>query len=94
LPKTCLFMAKSKTRMKQADLLEKLAKAKQERLNSGAAPVILSAEEIKEQNDRLRFEQLLKSKGGAVLNDISSDGYLTRQQEEEEIDAKSKLRFG
>ncbi|GKY99066.1 hypothetical protein MPSEU_000862300 [Mayamaea pseudoterrestris] len=96
-PRTCLSMAKSKTRSKQAELRDKLAKAKQEKLSGGAADsassndatlLKLSAEEIKEQNDRRRFEQLLRSQGGSVLNDFSKDGYLSQQQEEEEIIAK------
>ena len=85
-------MAKSKTRSKQADLRDKLAKAKQEKVTvSGTAS--LTAQEIKEQNDRLRFEQLLRSKGGAVLNDFSKDGYLSPQQEDEVIQAKSKCHI-
>ena len=49
--------------------------------------VMMTDQEIKERNDRLRFEQLLQSESFKALNDFSSEGYLNRQQEEEEINA-------
>jgi hypothetical protein len=85
---------------KQADLMKKLREAKQQaKEDSGetddesASPkenAKLSAKEIKERNDRLRFEELLATGGSSVLNDYSADGYLNRQQEEEEISAARK----
>ena len=89
----------NKTRNKQADLQRKLQLAKQQKQeqsgeNENAAKEggdnqekPLSEKEIKERNDRLRFEELLKKEGAKVMNDYSSDGYLNRQQEEEEIQA-------
>lgn len=53
----------------------------------------LSDKEIRERNDRLRFEELLKKGTVHVMNDYSSDGYLNRQQEEDEIDAVRKCTF-
>ena len=49
----------------------------------------LSDKEIKERNDRLRFEELLK-KQATSLNDVSSDSYLSKAQEDAEIDAYRK----
>lgn len=49
----------------------------------------LSDKEIKEQNDRRRFDELLKSSSVSVSG-ISSDGYLSKQQEDLEIDALRK----
>ena len=85
-----LHMAKSKSLSKQADLRRKMELAKQQKeeviVQSGVT-LELSAREIKERNDRLRFEELLKKEAGNVLNDYGSDSYLTNQQEEEEITA-------
>jgi hypothetical protein len=86
---------------KQADLMKKLQQAKQQAKESSGETdndesasstenTKLSAKEIKERNDRLRFKQLLETGGSSVLNDYSSDGYLNRQQEEEEISAARK----
>ena len=50
-------------------------------------PKALTAEQIKERNDRKRFEQLLQREGSKSLNNYNSDGYLSREQEEEEITA-------
>jgi hypothetical protein len=87
----------NKARNKQAALRKKLEEAKRQNSPTTEDEVqrdekkrLLSEEEIKERNDRLRFEQLLKSKASIVLNDYSSEGYLNRQQEEEEIDAARK----
>jgi hypothetical protein len=95
---TTLGMAKSIS--KQAELMKKLQQAKQlAKESSGetdaesASPTEntkLSAKEIKERNDRLRFQELLATSGSSVMNDYSSDGYLNRQQEEEEISAARK----
>lgn len=102
---SCLFLAKSSSRNKQADLRQKLEEAKRQNNNQQQSDsdnnasvtnnnVDDSSKEndiIKMRNDRLRFEELLKKSSGNVLNDFSSDGYLTKQQEEEEINASGKL---
>jgi hypothetical protein len=85
---------------KQADLMKKLKEAKQQAKESSGEVddeseipkkvSELSAQEVKERNDRLRFQQLLAEGGTSMLNDYSSDGYLNRQQEEEEISAARK----
>lgn len=92
---TVLSMAK-KMQNKQAELAKKLALAKQQNAlkegvdaTSSRGTGRLTDSEIKERNDRLRFEELLK-KQTASLNDISSDGYLSKQQEDAEIDAYRK----
>jgi len=96
-----LFLGKglNKAKNKQLALKQKLEEAKRKKLQeAGSADDTnakelqkLSDEEIQERNDRLRFEELLKKGSANVLNDYSSDGYLNRQQEEEEIDAYRKL---
>lgn len=86
-------MAKSKSLSKQADLRRKMELAKQQKeqeiVQSGLT-LELTAQEIKERNDRLRFQELLKKEAGNVLNDYGSDSYLNKQQEEEEITAARK----
>ncbi len=93
---TSLWMAK-KIRNKQAELAKKMALAKEQNAqNEGVDPGSphalerLSDKEMRERNDRLRFEELLR-KQTASLNDISSDGYLSKLQEEADIDAYRKL---
>ena len=92
---TTLFMGKSIN--KQAELRKKMEMAKKQK--AGAVPAseeaddqkkALSDQDIKERNDRLRFDELLKKSSAAVFNDYSSDGYLNKQQEEEEINAQRK----
>jgi len=89
-----LDMAK-KLRNKQAELMKKLSDAKKQKQASGAAEETpkdakkLSDKEMKEMNDRRRFDELLKSNAGAMGN-IALDGYLTREQEEAEIEAYRK----
>lgn len=88
-----LYMAKSKSLNKQADLRRKMELAKQqkeEKIVESGLTLELTAQEIKERNDRLRFEELLKKEAGNVLNDYGSDSYLNKQQEEEEIAAARK----
>ena len=91
---TSLQMAK-KMKNKQAEMAKKMADAKKQ-TTGGETPVdasgtaILSAQEMKEQNDRLRFKDLLETQGSSVFSDYSSDGYLNRKQEEEEIMAFSE----
>jgi hypothetical protein len=83
----------NRAKNKQGDLKRKLELAKQQNKESndagGSSQSQPSPQEIRERNDRMRFEELLKksSVSAAVLNDYSSDGYLTREQEEEEISA-------
>lgn len=87
----------NKARNKQAELRRKMELAKQQNRKADdeddangddkSSSGRLSDEEMKERNDRLRFEELLKRGSSSVLNDFSSDGYLTKEQEEEEINA-------
>lgn len=88
-----------KAKNKQAALRQKVEDAKrqkqEEKGNAGLEiskcdKSNLSDKEIRERNDRLRFEELLKKGTANILNDFSSDGYLNREQEEEEIDAVRK----
>jgi competence protein ComGC len=44
---------------------------------------------MQDRNDRLRFEELLKTQP-ASMNDVASDGYLSKEQEEAEINAMRK----
>uniref|UniRef100_A0A7R9ZL38 DUF4174 domain-containing protein n=1 Tax=Craspedostauros australis TaxID=1486917 RepID=A0A7R9ZL38_9STRA len=83
---TQLHMAK-KLKNKQFELAKKLAEAKKQKAATDPKAAKLSKQEIKERNDRLRFEELLETRSGSTLNDYSSDGYLNREQEEEEINA-------
>jgi hypothetical protein len=88
-------MASSKAQNKQAALRQKMEAAKRQNQNSVSEistekSASLSDVDIKERNDRLRFEELLKKGAANVLNDYGTDGYLNRQQEEEEIDAVRK----
>ena len=85
-----LDMAK-KLRNKQADLAAKMAALKKEKSEKpeGSKTKRSTDEELKEQNDRLRFDELLKTQSTS-LNSVSSDGYLSREQEDEEINAFSK----
>jgi hypothetical protein len=88
-----LNMAKSKSLNKQADLRRKMERVKQqkeEEIVQSGMTIELTAQEIRERNDRLRFEELLKKEAGNVLNDYGLDSYLSKQQEEEEITAARK----
>ena len=93
-----LFMGKglNKAKNKQGLLKQKMEEAKRQNLDTTenaettAGTQKLTDREIRERNDRLRFEELLKKGSSSVLNDYSSDGYLNKQQEEEEIDAFRK----
>ena len=94
-----LYMAKGKN--KQAELRQKLEEAKRQnqiqqdgtsnKQQQQEQYEIFNQKTIQEKNDRLRFEELLQKGTANVLNDYSSDGYLNKQQEEEEIDAVRKL---
>ena len=100
---TSLQMGK-KIRNKQAELAQKMKLAKKQAAEkqgldinddddeSNANKGKLSDEEMKEMNDRRRFDDLLKQQA-VTMNDISSDGYLSKQQEEAEMDAVRKFFF-
>ena len=86
----------NKAKNKQAALAQKLKLAREQKdgtisqkaqETSEASIASLSDAEIKKKNDQLRFEQLLKQEASNVLNNYSSDGYLSKEQEEEEISA-------
>lgn len=100
---TSLGMGKSIN--KQAELRKKmeLAKRKQQQqstddvnnntANSNIQQQQLSDQEMKEENDRKRFEELLRqSKASVVWNDYASteDDYKNQEQIEEEIEASRK----
>lgn len=92
-----LGMAK-KPRNKQAALAEKMALAKKQAAEKEglgqtekAGKEKLTDKEMRERNDRLRFEELLKNQPTS-MNDVASDGYLNKQQEEAEINAMSKWK--
>jgi hypothetical protein len=98
---TALHMAKNSLK-KQADLRRKLELAKQQNKeetdsDSGMGDPAqkqsrMSDAELKEKNDRLRFEELLRKGSSSVLNDYSADGYLNQSQEEEEIEASREYK--
>ena len=107
LTTTELAMGKglNKFKNKQADLKRKMELAKQQKREASgesvdevkddkAAPKTLTDEQIKERNDRKRFEELLQREGAKVLNDYTSDDYLNSKQEEEEITAARKYCTG
>jgi hypothetical protein len=92
----------NRARNKQADLLKKMELARQQKEGDSAtattaaaaadhdAPKSLSSlsnADIKKQNDQKRFEQLLREESSNVLSAYSKDGYLNKEQEEEEITA-------
>jgi hypothetical protein len=95
-----LFMAGGSKSLnnKQAALRQKMELAKRQKMDeeqqhsslSNSKPS-LSDQEVRERNDRLRFEELLRKGSVNVFNDCSTDGYLSRKQEEEEIDAVRKF---
>ena len=90
-----LEMAK-KIRNKQAEMLRKLKQARDQNKDDSAESTEASSstkkrisdEEMKERNDRKRFEELLNSQTSSM--DYNSDGYLNKEQEMEEIDAARK----
>lgn len=100
-----LFGAFNK-RNKQGDLLKKMNEAKKQKEMTGensptadavdTSQVRKSNDEIKKENDMKRFEQLLNSEA-ATINygvDGESDIYMTKKQEEEDIDAGCKCTDG
>ncbi len=89
---TVLFGAFHK-RNKQADLMKKMQQAKEEREEKQPEEKKeLSDEEIKERNDRKRFEELLNREGVTANNyDYGvGDNYLTKEQEEEDMTASQR----
>lgn len=98
---TAIFGAFNK-RNKQADLMKKFEDAKKRREMNEAGlsedeetkeiTDTLSDREIKERNDRKRFEELLDRDtilGGG--DDLSGTNYMTRKQEEENANASYKM---
>ncbi len=96
---TSLFMGK--LRNKQAELQRKMMLAKQQAAQKaienddgsstgGKQKVRMTDEELKEANDRKRFDELLNSQS-ASIGAQSSDNYLSQEQEEENIDAYRKF---
>mmetsp|Transcript_15332 Transcript_15332/g.18160 ORF Transcript_15332/g.18160 Transcript_15332/m.18160 type:complete len:296 (-) Transcript_15332:252-1139(-) len=95
---TVLYRAFHK-KNKQAELLKKLNNAKEKRENddgtdepekiSSTSEPRLSDEDMKKANDLKRFEQLLSSNSGTMSYELDGDGtnYLTKKQEEDDIDA-------
>jgi len=105
---TELYMGKglNKQKNKQMDLKRKmeLAKLQKQGIDTDAdtdaaasaendSKLGLTQEEIKERNDRRRFEQLLQREGTKMFSDYESDGYLNTKQVEEEISAQRKFIF-
>ena len=89
---TVLFGAFNR-RNKQADLMKKMQQAKEEREEKRPEEKKeLSDEEIKEMNDRKRFEELLNREGVTATNyDYGvGDNYLTKEQEEEDMTASQR----
>ena len=96
---TCLSMGKM--RNKQADLQRKMMMAKQQAAQKGKGgnecgnneTERMTDEEIKERNDRKRFEELLKSHSisNSDVGEEASEIYLSQEQEEENIDAYRKF---
>eukprot|EP00531_Pseudo-nitzschia_arenysensis_P004564 CAMPEP_0116136282 /NCGR_PEP_ID=MMETSP0329-20121206/11638_1 /TAXON_ID=697910 /ORGANISM="Pseudo-nitzschia arenysensis, Strain B593" /LENGTH=280 /DNA_ID=CAMNT_0003631133 /DNA_START=101 /DNA_END=940 /DNA_ORIENTATION=+ len=93
-----LFMGK--LRNKQAELQRKMMLAKQQAAQKanendddsstgGKQKLRMTDEELKEANDRKRFDELLNSQS-ASIGAQSSDNYLSQEQEEENIDAFRK----
>lgn len=95
---TVLYRAFHK-KNKQADLLKKLNDAKEKRENnddvkeseklSSTSKSRLTDEEMKKSNDLKRFEQLLSSDSATINYELDGTGtnYLTKKQEEDDIDA-------
>lgn len=85
----------NKAKNKQTELAKRMALARQQKdgsvdeegASSDKSIQSLSDAEIKKQNDELRFEQLLKQESSNILNNYSKGGYLSKEQEEEEISA-------
>eukprot|EP00535_Pseudo-nitzschia_heimii_P009518 CAMPEP_0197184494 /NCGR_PEP_ID=MMETSP1423-20130617/10007_1 /TAXON_ID=476441 /ORGANISM="Pseudo-nitzschia heimii, Strain UNC1101" /LENGTH=271 /DNA_ID=CAMNT_0042635315 /DNA_START=107 /DNA_END=922 /DNA_ORIENTATION=+ len=95
---TCLSMGKM--RNKQAELQRKMAIAKEQAAQRekecnayvGKETERMTDEEIKEMNDRKRFDELLNSNPVLIsgISEKGSETYLSKEQEEETIDAYQK----
>ena len=90
-----LLLGAKKFGNKQADLQEKLRQAKAQNQNNGddnnsSSLKGLSDTEVKEENDRKRFAELLERRG-SLFDEYSNDSYLNTAQEEEEMQAARKL---
>lgn len=92
---TSLFMGK--IRNKQAELQRKMMLAKQQAAqkakegNAGEEIKRMTDEEVKEMNDRKRFDELLNSHSALIGGgEKESENYLSQEQEEENIDAYRK----
>lgn len=88
-------LSMGKMRNKQAELQRKMIMAKQQAAekekegNSQGRKEKLTDEEIKETNDRKRFEELLNSHSASIgaIGEKDSEIYLSQEQEEENINA-------
>ncbi len=105
---TAMYGAFNK-RNKQGDLLKKMEEARKQREmtegngssdasfpdgdNAKSKGKRISDEELKRENDMKRFEQLLNRESATINYDLDSANYMTKQQEEEEIDAGCKLEY-
>jgi hypothetical protein len=105
--RTKLFLAKSTSRSRQALLREKLAEAKRQNNNNNDNDIVSSSstqetsnnktvqQQIKEKNDRIRFEELLK-KGPSTLiskhdDENQIEKYLTENKQDEETVSSCKF---
>jgi hypothetical protein len=102
---TAMFGAFNK-RNKQADLMKKMQEAKkQKEMGEGGGDTVASDtaakktkktdEEVKRENDQKRFEQLLNSESATINYNIDggSNNYMTKKQEEEDMDAGCEFLF-
>lgn len=92
---TALFRG-AKNAQKQMELAKKMALAKQQKQRAsdqaegggaglpGGGSAAVSDDEIKAENDRKRFDELLNSERATAMFEFNTEsGYLTREQEEE-----------
>ena len=104
---SALFGALNK-RNKQGDLMRKMQEAKRQRemaeigsddddyaKGTNVKTIKKSDAEIKKENDMKRFEQLLNSESATINYGIdgNSMNYMTKKQEEEEMDAGCEFFF-
>lgn len=82
---TSLYMGGFNKRKKQADFLKKVKEKKLSDLTEDE----LTPEQIKERNDRRRFDDLLNSESATYrqMSELGGGTYLTSAQEEEEMNA-------
>ena len=76
--------------------MKKLAEAKKQNQDPNeddkSETTKMTDQEIKERNDRKRFDELLQNRA-VSMNDMGNDGYLSKEQEDAEIDAYRKFHF-